>query len=389
VTDTTGALSTTTDGLSTSAILTGLADYTGYTFTVTATNDAGVGPPGLSNTIATFTFVTTLAGDGDAGYLDGPGAMAQFRSPFGIAVDDAGTLYVGDNQNYLIRKIAPDGTTSTLAGSVQDAGWADGPGATAMFNSPAGVAIDANGVVTVADIGNERVRQVQPDGTTSTLAGSGDAGWSDGVGAAAAFNSPGGVALDHDGNVYVADLFNFRIRKIQPDGTTSTLAGNGDAGWVDGTGGPNGTAGFAAPYGIAVGPRGLEAYVGDFFGNRIRRVALDGGETSTLAGNGDAGSNDGTGGPYGTATFGFPVGVAVDSRGTVYVADVGTNRIRRVAQDGTTSTLAGGMDAGFLDGPAGTALFFQPVGVAVDARGVVYVTEYLNERVRKIIQSSP
>jgi sugar lactone lactonase YvrE len=304
-------------------------------------------------------------------------------------VDDGGTLYVADSRNEVIRKIGPDGTTSTLAGSPLDAGWADGPGSTALFSTPFGVAVGSNGVVTVADPGNNRIRQVQADGTTSTLAGSGDAGWFDAVGAAAAFSNPVGVALDHDGNVYVADVVNYRIRKVQPDGTTTTLAGSGDAGWVDGTGGPTGTAAFVSPYGIAVGPRGVEAYVGDFFGNRIRRVALDGGDTSTLAGNGDAGSNDGTGGPWGTASFGFPIGVAVDRRGAVYVCDVGTNRIRKVALDGTTSTLAGGMDAGWLDGPAGTALFSTPVGVAVDIQGVVYVSDYSTNHIRKIIQSSP
>jgi hypothetical protein len=364
----------------TSVILTGLADYTPYTFSVAATNAAGTGPATVSDTVATFAYVTTLAGNGDAGWADGPGSVAAFKDPLGIAIDGQGTLYISDTGNNQVRKVAPDGTTSTLAGD-GGFGFADGTGGvagTTQFASPSGVAVDANGNVYVADRGNNRIRMVAPDGTTTTLAGNGDAGWADGVGETAAFSDPGGVAVNLRGEVLVADTFNMRIRKVLTDGTTTTLSGSGDAGFADGM---PGQAAFYLPYALSVGPLG-NAYVGDLLNNRIRRVAPDG-TTSTLAGDGDAGFADGT---ADTCHFYEPLGTAVDAHGNVYVADLINNRIRKIAPDGTTTTLAGDGDGGFLDGPAGTAQFYEPSGVVVDSRGIVYVCDFLNSRIRVIVQ---
>jgi sugar lactone lactonase YvrE len=367
----------------TSVIITGLADFTPYTFSVAATNAAGTGPAAISDVVATFAYVTTLAGSGDAGWMDGPGSIAAFRLPIAVAVDSQGTVYVGDTGNNQIRKVAPDGTTTTLAGD-GGFGYFDGTGGvagTTQFGSPAGVAVDANGNVYVADRGNSRIRVVAPDGTTTTLAGNGDAGWADGVGANAAFAAAAGVALNPRGELLVADTYNMRIRKVLTDGTTTTLSGSGDAGFVDGTGDQ---AAFFLPYGISVGPLG-NAFVGDLLNNRVRRVAPDG-TTTTMAGNGDAGSFDGTGGPFGTASFYEPLGTAVDAHGNIYVADIANNLIRKIAPDGTTTTLAGDGDAGFLDGPARQAQFYEPTGVAVDSRGVLYVADFLNNRIRVIVQ---
>jgi hypothetical protein len=370
-------------GNATSVIITGLADYTPYTFSVAASNAAGTGPATVSDAVATFAYVTTLAGNGDAGWMDGPGGTAAFYYPFGIAIDRQGTLYVGDSNNNQIRKVAPDGTTTTLAGD-GGYGYADGTGGvagTTQFANPEGVAVDVNGNVYVADIGNERIRVVAPDGTTTTLAGNGDAGFADGVGVNAAFYAPYGVAVNLSGEVLVADSFNMRIRKVLTDGTTSTLAGDGDGGFIDG---PGDQAQFLYPFGVAVGPLG-NAYVADYINYRVRRVAPDG-TTSTLTGNGDAGYVDGTGGPAGTTEFAGPIAVAVDAHGNVYIADVGNSRIRKIAPDGTTTTLAGDGDAGYLDGPAGQAQFNEPTGLAVDSRGVVYVSDLGNQRIRMIVQ---
>ncbi len=366
-----------------------------------ANNQAGAGPAAVSGTATPFAIVTTLAGNGDAGWNDGPGDQAVFDIPAGITVGKQGYVYVSDNEGNRIRKIAPDGTTSTMSGNPavcapETECFADGtggPNGTAAFFQPLGLGIDPQSEVYVADTGNERIRKILPDGTTSTVAGNGDAGYVEGVGVNALFYQPLGVAVDAQGIIYVADGQNFRIRKIALDGTTSTLAGNGDAGSQDGVG-ENAT--FTLPYGVAVDAQGT-VYVADTFSSRIRKITADG-TTTTLAGNGDAGFADGTGGPTGTAQFYFPFSVAVDTQGYVYVGDGYNSRIRKIAPDGTTITLAGNPavcgDAGsftggcFADGTGGDggAAFNLPVGVAVDDAGRVFVSDADNGRIRMITQ---
>ena len=212
--------------------------------------------------------VSTLAGSGVPGFADGPGATAQFRNPVGVAVDAAGNVYVADHSNSRIRKVSPAGVVSTLAGSGLY-GFSDGPGATAQFGGPTGVAVDAAGNVYVADLGNQRIRKVSPAGVVSTLAGSGVSGFADGPGATAQFNLPLGVAVDSAGNVYVADGINQRIRKVSPAGVVSTLAGSGVFGFADG---PGATAQFWGPTGVAVDSAG-NVYVAEGGNQRIRKVS--------------------------------------------------------------------------------------------------------------------
>jgi len=176
---------------------------------------------------------------------------------------------VADSFNHRIRKILPDGTVSTLAG-LGTAGYANGAGVTAQFNNPSGVAVDSAGTVYVADTNNNRIRKVLPDGMVSTLAGSGTLGFADGVAATAQFNFPNGIAVDSTGTVYVADSFNHRIRKIQPDGTVSTLAGSGTLGFADGAGM---TSQFNLPTGVTVGSAGT-VYVADQNNHRIRKITI-------------------------------------------------------------------------------------------------------------------
>ncbi len=260
--------------------------------------------------------VTTLAGS-TQGYADGTGAAAQCNNPSGVAVDVAGNVYVADWGNNRIRKVSPAGVVTTLAGSTQ--GYADGTGAAAKFDGPVGVAVDAAGNVYAADSSNRRICKVSPAGVVTTLAGS-TKGYADGTGAAAKFDDPAGVAVDASGNVYVADWGNNRIRKVSPVGVVTTLAGS-TRGYSDGTGA---SAKFSNPTGVAVDEAG-NVYVADWGNNRIRKVS-PAGVVTTLAGS-TKGYADGTGA---AAQFSLPKAVAIDGAGTIYVGDHGNHRIRKI-----------------------------------------------------------
>jgi sugar lactone lactonase YvrE len=206
-----------------------------------------------------------VAGAGEVGYVDGDSAQALFSLPLDVAVDDAGVLYVADSGNGRIRKITPDGQVSTVAGG--ERGFADGPGSEARFNGIAGLTLDAAGTLYVAEANGERVRLIAPDGTVSTLAGSGEIGFKDGAAAQAEFNGSVDVALDQAGNVYVVDLGNHSVRLITPDGQVTTIAGTGESGYVDGSGD---NAQFWFPQAIVVNKNGV-IYVADS-GNGLIRI---------------------------------------------------------------------------------------------------------------------
>ena len=295
-------------------------------------------------------FVTTLAGGGGnswnvagnygGGYADGNGTSAAFSGPRGVAVDGSGNVYVADWGNSRIRKITTGGTVTTLAGGGgsewNGAGYSGGNGTSAGFSYPSGGALDWSGNVYVADTRNNRIRKITPGGTVTTLAGSGTAGYADGNGLSASFRYPYGVAVDGSGNVYVADSFNNRIRKITPSGTVTTLAGSGTAGYADG----NGTsASFRSPWGVAVDGSG-NVYVADTSNDRIRKIT-PGGTVTTLAGSGIAGYADGNGT---SAAFRGPIGVAVDGSGDVYVADTDNDRIRKIFFDTDGDGLSDGAE---------------------------------------------
>ncbi|WP_320054788.1 MBG domain-containing protein [uncultured Acetobacteroides sp.] len=330
---------------------------------LTPTNSGGAVPATIPNE------VSTLAGSSQ-GYADGTGAAVQFNDPTGVATDAAGNVYVADQINHRIRKITPSGVVTTLAGS--SPGYADGAGTLAQFSNPRGVATDAAGNIYVADQNNHRIRKITPNGVVTTLAGSisGDA---DGTGTAAQFSYPTGVATDAAGNVYVADQINHRIRKITPSGVVTTLAGSSQ-GYADGAGT---LAQFSNPIGMATDAAG-NIYVADQNNHRIRKIAPSG-IVTTLAGS-SPGYTDGTGA---AAQFNYPLGVATDVAGYVYVADVNNNRIRKIASDATVTTLAGHFQ-GFKDGIVTEAQFCLPFGVATDAAGNVYVADQRNHRIRKI-----
>jgi sugar lactone lactonase YvrE len=274
-----------------------------------------------------------LAGSGREGFADGAGAAAHFSGPQGVAVDGEGNIIVAEFGNHRVRKITPDGTVSTLAGS-GSAGFADGAGAAAQFNCPIGVAVDGEGSIIIADQWNNRVRKITPDGTVSTLAGSGRAGFADGAGAAAQFSYPYGVAVDGEGSIIVADGSNNRVRKITPDGTVSTLAGSGRQGFADGAGAD---AQFNLPYGVAVDGEG-SIIVTDYNNHRVRKITPDG-TVSTLAGSRSKGVADGAGA---AAQVNYSFGVAVDGEGSIIVTDIHNKRVLKITPDGTMSTCFAG-----------------------------------------------
>ena len=320
-------------------------------------------------------FAGSPGGFGDA---DGAGSAARFTGPHGVAVDNSGTVYVADTGNYTIRKVTSAGLVTRLAGSTGSKGSVDGTGSEALFNGPKGVAVDGSANVYVADTDNNTIRKITSDGVVSTLAGTaGSSGSTDGIGSAALFNGPEGVAVDGSGNVYVADSGNHTIRKITSEGVVSTLAGAAKSrGRVDGTGS---AARFNFPGGVAVGANG-NVYVSDYANYSIRKITSDG-VVSTLAGTGSYGSADGTG-----SAAGFdPTGVAVDAIGNVYVADYANSTIRKITDAGVVTTLAGtARSNGSVDGIGSAARFYYPQGVAVDGSGNVYVADTFNSTIRQI-----
>jgi len=324
--------------------------------------------------------VITMAGSGTAGKANGTGTAASFNRPFSVAVDASGNVYVADQSNHLIRKITSGEVVSTVAGS-GSSGSANGTGTAASFSFPQGVAVDTtSGNIYVADAGNNLIRKITPAGVVSTFAGSGQTGSINGTGTAASFTSPSDVAIDALGNIYVADLGNYIIRKITPGGVVSTFAGSGQQGSANGTGT---AASFTQPVGVAVDASG-NVYVSDQGTNQIRKITPDG-TVTTLAGSGSSGSANGYGA---TASFYYPIDLAVDASGNVYVADSWNSLIRKITPGGVVSTFAGSGSIGHANGSTATASFYGPQGVTVDAAGNVYVADTDNNLIREITTSS-
>jgi sugar lactone lactonase YvrE len=319
--------------------------------------------------------VTTLAGNGAGGDVDGTGAAASFNYPIGIAADASGNLYVGDQFNEKVRLVTPAGVVTTLAGN-GNWGSVDGTGTSATFYYPTGVTVDASGNIFVTDLGGNTIREVSPVGVVTTVAGTGGTGSLNGPAASATFSEPSGIAVDGSGNLYITDASNNKIRKISSGGTVSTFAGSGTMGSADGTGT---AASFYYPYGIAIDGSG-NLFVADSRNNKIRKIT-SAGVVTTFAGSGTAGAADGTGT---SATLNYPAGIAIDSAGNLYIADNGNNEIRMITPSGVVTTVAGGTKSGDTDGTGTAATFEYPYGIAIDKSGNIYVTDQGNDKVRKI-----
>ncbi len=315
--------------------------------------------------------VITLAGAGYPGTQDGDARNASFSDPFGIAVDSRGTVYVADaGESNRIRRITAEGRVESIAGSTE--GYADGDRNSAQFNTPSGLCIDRRGNLILADTANHRIRKIDPKGEVTTLAGNGEAGLKDGPALEAQFNGPIGVAADEKGNVYVADSYNDCIRKISTDGTVSTIAGGKSPGLADGQAE---ASLFDTPSGIAIDSQG-NLFVADTGNDRIRRITPQG-EVTTFAG-GEAGGDIGN--------FHGPTGIAVTHDGFVFVTDRHSGRIRRITPEGEVEIYAGS-SAGFRDGRGAGARFNSPAGIAVDRRGNLFVADSENYLIRAVSPS--
>jgi len=362
------------DSLNFVSPISGLSPNTTYYARSYATNSAGTGYGSVisfkTNT-ATFTItatVSTFAGSGTAGYIDGAATTAQFYNLQGICTDASGNVYVADSYNNVIRKITPLGVTSTFAGN-GTLGYVDGAATIAEFYNPQGIAADASGNIYVSDLGDNIIRKITSAGVVSTLAGRGTAGYADGTGTSAVFNKPVGLAVDGFGNVYVADKGNNAIRMITSAGVVTTLAGLAStASQIDGTGT---AATFNAPNGVAVDASG-NVYVADQGNNTIRKVT-SGGVVTTL-----------TGTNLTRSIIGSPAGICLDKNSNIYVTDA-NGRILEISNANVLYSLAGSTGAtGLTNGTNAAVVFNNPRAIAADKNGNIYITDYYNNVVRKM-----
>ena len=314
--------------------------------------------------------VTTVAGNGLAYFADGPALMAAFRAPLDVAVGDDGTIYVADAINHRIRKIS-DGLVSTFAGiGIQDT--TSGRATVAGFAFPSYLVFDTIGNLYTLDVEDPRVRKISSSGFVSVVAGSGVDGFADGRADTAKFGKEClGIVADESGNIYVVDWKNRRLRMISIDGHVTTIAGTGSAGFVNGS---RDIAQFFDPAGLVIDKQG-NLYVGDL--SLIRKVT-PAGVVSTFVGKNSIGYQDGQ---ADVALFSGIQDMVMDDQDNIYATD--GNRIRKISPDGEVSTIAGSA-AGYKDGSGVSAQFNNPVGLGIDRRGNIYVADDHNNRIRKI-----
>lgn len=338
--------------------------------------------------VDTAGIINRVAGNGTWGYEgDGvPANLARLYNVQSVAFDAAGNLYIADFSNSVVRLVDASGLIRTVAGTGTPGYSGDrGPATAAQLYGPKGVAVDATGNLYIVD-SSYRVRRVDPSGVISTFAGNGSAGYhGDGMQAAyASLYQPSAVAVDSSGNVYIADEWNHRIRRVDSTGLISTVAGNsGYSGGYSGDGGPAIFAELNHPSGIAIDKAG-NIFIADTSNHCIRRVDTRG-IISTVAGDGTFGYS-GDGGPAALAQLNRPSGVAVDDAGDLYISDAGNHRIRLLNAGGVISTVAGDGTSGFSGdgGPATSGQLNFPRGLAIDAAGDLLIADYSNHRIRKV-----
>ncbi len=320
-------------------------------------------------------------------------------SPWGVAVGPDGSLYVADKDDNRIRRVDPDGIITTVAGTGTWGYRGDGgPATSARLATPHGVAAGPDGSFYIADSANHRIRRVDPNGIITTVAGTGSQAYGGDGGPAvqAQLGFPEGIAVAFDGSLYIADSSNARVRRVDPDGIITTVAGDGTWGYA-GDGGPASAAKFKYPSWIGLGPIGA-LYIADPYNNCIRRVGVDG-IIMTVAGTGTIGFS-GDGGPAAEAELNFPYAITVGADGALYIADTWNHRIRRVGPDGIIMTVVGDPAwdpvrkkwAGAYSGDGGLAAAAEldaPFGVAMGPNGTLYVADTQNLRIRRVSPPFP
>jgi trimeric autotransporter adhesin len=331
--------------------------------------------------------IHTEAGNGEGRFSGdgGAAAAASLSDPFGVAIDTAGNLYIADTSNHRIRRVNTFGKITTVAGNGIGTFSGDGgPATRASLNTPIGVAVDGAGNLYIADAFNNRIRKVNTAGVITTVAGNGDCRFSgdDGAAVSASLCAPFGVAVDAPGNVYIADTSNHRIRKVDTSGIITTIAGHVKESF-SGDGGSATKAGLNFPTGVTV-DTAHNLFITDQSNHRIRKVS-NAGVVTTVAGNG----HDGFSGDNQAATMGslnLPIAAAVDQVGNLYIGDTLNHRIRKVTKAGIIVTVAGNGIGGFSGdgGPASKASLNSPSGLAVDLNGNLYIADTDNNRIRKL-----
>ena len=330
--------------------------------------------------------ITTIAGNGTAGFSGDGGAAtnASLYSPYGVAVNAAGNLFIADTDNNRLRKVGTNGVITTVAGNgVATFSGDRGSATNASLSYPYSVAVDSAGQMFIADSYNNRIRKVGTNGIITTVAGNGTAAFTGDGGSAtnASLDYPFGIAVDLFGESWIADTLNGRLRVVSSQGIIATAAGNGTATFA-GDGGSATNASMDHPYGVAVDAYG-DVFVVDDYNCRIRKVS-PAGTITTVVGKGYSGTASGDGGAATNATLCWPTGVAVDAFGELFIADCSNNRVREVNSAGIITTVAGNGTSGYSGdgGVATNASLAYPWGVAADAAGNLFIADMSNSRIR-------
>ncbi|GEM_PF-230859 len=368
------------------------------TATVTVFNPGGGGASNgqMFNIIqapaaSTNLIITTVGVNGIAAYAGdtGPALFAAIQHPEGLVYDSVGNLYIADCSNNVVRKVTPGGTITTFAGTGTAGYNGDSiPAINAQLSCPVGLAFDSNGFLYIADQDNHRVRQVTPTGSAIfTVAGTGPSGYNgDGITATTAqITRPQGLAIDAQGNLYIADYDVHRVRKVVIGGNITTFAGTGNPAY-DGDGGPANVAPLYHPTGLAFDSTGTNLYIADYDNARIRMVNTTSGIINTVAGNG-SGTFSGDGGPATSAAINNPIGLFVDAQNNIYFGDASNQRVRKVTSGGLIFTVAGNGNNGFTGdgGMATNAEIYTPTYVTLDPNGNLVFSDYNNSRIRKLV----
>ncbi len=365
--------------------------------TVTATDVTGkISTAGVTVMTKPSSVLVTVAGSGVIGFTGDnlPAVAAGLTRPWRFSFDGAGNMYIADDSGHRIRKVAPNGVITTVAGTGVAGFTGDGgPATAARLNLPSQAVVDSAGNLYISDYSNHRIRKVTAaTGVITTIAGDGTAGpGGDGGDAIAArLNQPDGLAIGKDGNLYIADSANNRVRKVTlADGKISTVAGNGMSG-ATGDGGPATSAPLGAPIDVAFDSAG-DLYIALSSSNKVRKVTMSTGIISSVAGSGLS-TSSGDGGQATAAGIGSPNGVAFDTAGNLYIAERLSQRIRRVnAADQVISTIAGGGALGFSPDGSGAigARLGNPIGIGVDPAGRVLFCDTGNSRIRTVVAAAP